>query len=442
MLILAEPTKVVIPTKSSKGAITLLDLPKEILDMIANLLSERQLPELRLISKHAWLCLSDNFAKVKFAHLRHHFTEPSLQDLVHITSHPTFSKCVKSIEFSTARTKNPSNWRIVPGIPNPLPGEDCEFRQNGTHINMLVTVLENLKHNANHKVSLGVFDSFNHRMLSESKQTEHVLTLSKLLGHGYVKSYGEKNVLTGTNPYGTMFAVSRATEISGYSLQRISITSTVSSRTESALTRDRQSNVLLQRGTNQFKPNLTFKLVLVSPSIMGHYSMQNPYLALEVQTSASSHLSLESQNSAPEFGPFQEFTDVGYYLSGLSLAFTETKYQKFTLKNLQIRLPAVTWLSSRMMKQPFEDLDFSGVILGVKYDANSHKSLAITFLNHFKENHNIKTLRIANLVLVMDTLAARENDYQSLRLGAREIVAEGRGQVQSVLKDLIAQIST
>ncbi|KAG9658687.1 hypothetical protein KCU64_g4351, partial [Aureobasidium melanogenum] len=198
MLDLTEHPKVASSTKTPKPVITFLDLPPEILLMITALLDEKQLPVLRLISKQACSCLSDIFAKVHFAHLRHHLTEPSLHDLIQITSHAMFSTYVKSIEFSTARTKDPS-----PESSDPLLREDSEFRRAGHHVTMLVTVLENLSHHGNRKVSLGVFDRFYYRMVDELPTINSLPTQSTLLGHGYIKSYGVQNVLTCANPHGT-----------------------------------------------------------------------------------------------------------------------------------------------------------------------------------------------------------------------------------------------
>ncbi|KAG9520827.1 hypothetical protein KCV07_g4023, partial [Aureobasidium melanogenum] len=433
---LMKHTMVTSSIKSPKPVTTFLDLPQEILHMITTLLDEEQLPVLRLVSKQACYRLSDLFAKVHFAHLRHHLTETSLYDLIQITKHDMFSTCVKSIEFSTARTKYPSQ-----GSPNPLLGEDSEFRRAGHHITMLVTVLENLSHRGNHKVSLGVFDSFWYSRGGILRPIDTASDYSGTLGHGYTKSYGLKNVLTHANPHGTMFSISEATKISGYSLQRLSMTTTLRSRTQDNLIRD-SFNVLLIKGSNQFKSNLTFKYVVIGTFTTYRLSMQNPCLTIEVQTGLSSHLSLQGQNCASDLRNSRRVTNVGAFLRDLPLAFTDTNYQKVTLRDLQIRRECVTWLSSRTTQQPFEDLELFNMVVGVNNDADVHEPLAVTFLKHFKTSYSIKVLRISNFVVVPDIVAARQNgsETQPLRLAAEEIVAKGYNQVQGILDNLIAQI--
>lgn len=118
---------------------TFLDLPLEVLYMIVALLEEEQLPSLRVISRNASNRLSDIFAKVHFAHIRHHLTKPSLEDLIGIANHATFSKYVKSIEFSTMHIKDPSVEFGLPETLDDLQKKAVDFRKSGGCIAMLAS---------------------------------------------------------------------------------------------------------------------------------------------------------------------------------------------------------------------------------------------------------------------------------------------------------------
>ncbi|KAH0025642.1 hypothetical protein KCU78_g4658, partial [Aureobasidium melanogenum] len=438
---LTERAKVNLSMKSPKPAITFLDLPPEILHMITALLDEEQLPVLRLVSKQACSCLSDIFAKVHFAHLRHHLTEPSLHDLVQITSHAMFSTYVKSIEFSTARTKEPS-----PESSDPLLGEDSEFRRAGNHVTMLVTVLENLSQHGNRKVSLGIFDSFYYHMVDGAPTIYNIETRSTLLGHGYIKSYGVENVLTSANPRGTMFAISQAAKVTGYSLQRLSLTTVAHPQTQTdlmILITDDQANAFLIEGSNQFKSNLMLRYVVVDMFESDPRYIEAPRLTVEIQTGASSHLSLQGQTIALDEWVFGRAVCTGSCLNDLPSVFFDNRYQTVTLEDLHLKSQDLTSLCSKTMQRTVECLEISNMDVWVCEDLNDLGRT--TFLNHFKRRSNIKNFRISNLTVNTNYYVIHSGDRklpQPLILAAGEIVAEGHDQVQNVFDDLIAQILT
>lgn len=401
--------------------------------MIATLLDEEQLPALRILSKQACHHFSDIFAKVHFARLRHHFTESSLQDLVQFTNHAMFSKYVKSMEFSTARPKYPST-----GSPDSLHEEAREFRRAGRHITMLVTVLENLKHHGNHEVSLGVFDSSCYRMIDGIATIE-----STLVGHGYIKSYGIGKVLESVDQHGTMLAISEAAKISGYSLQRLSMTTAVRSSTQTKLITNDQANAFLVEGSNQFKSNLMLRCIVAGKFESKFRHIEAACLTVEVQTGASSHLSLQGQTIALDQWLFSRVQRTGDLLQRLPPLFFDNRYRTFTLKDLQLKSQGLTPLYSGTMQQTLKCLELSNVDVWISQDVNDMGP--VTFLNHLKRHSNIKNFRISNLTVNANFYVTQSGDRttpQPLRLAADEIVAEGYDKVQSVFDDLIAQVKT
>lgn len=408
--------------------------------MIAALLDEEQLPALRLVSKQTCHHLSDIFASVHFAHLHHHLTKPSLQDLIHITNHAMFSTYIKSIQFSTVCTESPSRW-----YSDFLLNEGDDFRRYGHHINMLTTALENLKHHGNYKVSLGVFDSLCKNQSSLLRATSKVPTYRAILGHGYVKSYGVSDVPTDADPDGAMFAIRQAATNSEYSLQKFSMTTSVNLFTQARLFVEDNAGLYVDEVSNQFKPNLTIKHVVVDMvPIKGRISIQAPCLTVEVQTSASSHLLLQGRTSELDELPSstsQIAFRVERFLCDLPLVFTDTRYKKLTLRNLQFNNHGVSWLCSTTKEQAFECLEVSNVDVCIYNDANDLGRSTFTFLNHFKRSGSIEKLKISNFVVDANFYVAHRTS-QPLRLATDEIVAEGYNQVQTVFDDLIAQIST
>ncbi|KAH0382456.1 hypothetical protein KCU92_g6229, partial [Aureobasidium melanogenum] len=347
-----------------------------------------------------------------------------------------FSTYVKSIEFSTARTKEPS-----PESSDPLLGEDSEFRRAGHHITMLVTVLENLSHHGNRKVSLGVSDSFCYRIVDELPTIGTLPSRSTLLGHGYIKSYGIDNGLTSANPRGTMFAISQAAKITGYSLQRLSLTTVARPRTQINLITDDQANAFLIEGSNQFKSNLMLRYVVVEILRSRPLCIEGPCLTVEVQTGALSHLSLQGQTIALDDWTFARVGRTGSSLHNLPSVFFDNRYQTFTLKDLQLKSQDLTSLGSKITQRTFECLEISNMDVWVDKDVNDLGPT--TFLKHFKRRSNIKNFRISNLTVNANFYVIHSGDRklpQSLRLAADEIVAEGHDQVQNVFDDLIAQI--
>ncbi|KAG9530517.1 hypothetical protein KCU93_g2683, partial [Aureobasidium melanogenum] len=91
-------------TKSNPHVSFMLRLPSEILLIIINLCEDGVLSKLRVVNKSLCNHATETFASVRFAHLRHHLTEKSLEDLISITSNDTFATHIKSIELSTARS--------------------------------------------------------------------------------------------------------------------------------------------------------------------------------------------------------------------------------------------------------------------------------------------------------------------------------------------------
>lgn len=416
-----------------KPATTFLDLPQEVLDMIATLLKDEQLPALRLTSKQACYSFSHIFAKVHFAHLHHHLTGSSLYDLFQITKHAMFSKYVKSVEFSTARPEFP-----IPRPPsessNILEQEASGFPCYGSNTDKLVAAIENLKHHGNRKVSLGVFDSLCRRKNDLVRAIGDSPTWHSTLGHGYVKSYGAETVLVGAAPYRTMSVISRAAKISGYSLEHLSITTTNRSLTKTKLiTRDLTR--LLKTKANQFKSELTFKYVVVKMvKTKKHHDIQRNCLTVEVQTDASSHLLLQGRPCRLDRRISRTRIErCSLSLDALPAVFTETKYRNLTLKDLQLDCDGLRWLDQRTDQQTFECLNISNIATWMDGEHADREYSTLTFLNHFKTNYKIKKLMFMNFYVHASF------GITPLRLAAEEVVAEGYDQVQSVFDDLIAQ---
>lgn len=408
--------------------------------MIATLLDEEQLPALRFLSKHACHRFSDIFAKFKFAYLHRNLEKTSLQNLVNITSHAVFSKYVRCIEFSTACIESPSP---LPDIPNSMHEEDSESGHPGRQIAMLVTVLENLKYHGNHSVSLGVFDNRCSYYENLLRAIDNIPTWRTTLGHGYIKnikSFHAREAPSELDLHQTMFAVREAARISEYSSQRLSFTTAVDSRTETDLITDDQENVFLIGGSNQFKSNLRLRYIVVGSF---QSNINAPCLTVEVQTGASSHLSLQGQNIALDHWIFARAARTGDLLHDLSSVFFDNRYKTFKLEDLQLNSQGLTSLCSRTMQQTFEYLEISNMDIWASRDP--YDLGPITFLNHFKRHFSIKNFRISNLIVNANfyvTLESGTTIPQPLRLAVDLIVAEGHDQVQNVFDDLIAQILT
>ncbi|KAG9530543.1 hypothetical protein KCU93_g2668, partial [Aureobasidium melanogenum] len=412
--------------KSPKAAKTFTDMPAEILREIAKLLNKRDMSNFRLASKEACAHTLDIFAKTNLAHLRHHLTEPSLRDLVRITEDNIFAAHVKSIEFSTARTKNPSRWYGWSKDPNPLDHEDIEFRQKGDQVGLLITVLQNLKLRGNDQVRLGVFDSICYDGISNIMPEDRISP--SIFGHGYMKSYGDEAVLLGADPYGTMFAISEAAKKADYSLQHLSITTPPKSPTQAQLMKDDRAKVFFIKGS--LKPNLT-----IAYTVLGTYDNE-PRFTVKVQTGSIKHLSLQGRAWSKAYLIHDRAKSTGQYLDPLNQIINDTKYQRLTLKDIQFECGGITLMRSWTMHQTFEDLDFSGVTVNLENDLDLDVPLAVTFLKHFKTRYSIKRLKICDFTVARGF----DEDTETLVLAKEEIVAEGYYEVQEVFDNLIAQV--
>ncbi|KAG9753426.1 hypothetical protein KCU73_g5892, partial [Aureobasidium melanogenum] len=243
-----------------------------------------------------------------------------------------------------------------------------------------------------------------------------------------------------------MFAISQAAKVTGYSLQRLSLTTVAHPQTQTdlmILITDDQANAFLIEGSNQFKSNLMLRYVVVDMFESEPLYIEAPCLTVEVQTGASSHFSLQGQTIALDEWIFARLGRTGRSLEKLSSVFFDNRYQTFTLKDLQLKSQDLTSLCSKTTQRTFECLDISNVDVWVDEDVNDLGPT--TFLNHFKRRSNIKNFRISNLTVNTNYYVVHSGDRklpQPLKLAADEIVAEGHDQVQNVFDDLIAQILT
>ncbi|KAH0361743.1 hypothetical protein KCU65_g8533, partial [Aureobasidium melanogenum] len=442
MLNSTEHVNIASSTESAivKSAITLLDLPQEILNMIAMLLDEEQLPALRVLSKHACHHFSDIFAKFKFGYLHRNLTRTSLQNLINITNHAVFSKYVKSIEISTACIKSPSN---LPRTRNAVRQEDSESRQSGVQTAMLVTALKNLKHHGNHSVSLGVFDNHCSYDTNLLRAIDNIPTWDTTSGHGYIKSFGVRKVLPDVNLNQTMFAVREAARLSEYFSQRFSFTTAVKSRMETNLITDDQTDVFLIKGLNRFKSNLLLRYILVQSFSSNPGSVDAPCLTVEVQTGASSHLSLQGQTIALDKWIFARAAHTGRLIQDLPSIFFDNEYRTLIVKDMQLKNQGLQSLCSRTSQHTFECLEISNVDTWISKDLNDPGP--ITFLKHFRRRSNIEKFRISKLIVNANFYVFHEGDMtipQPLILATDTIVAEGHDQVQSAFDHLITKILT
>lgn len=327
--------------------------------MIVALLNKEQLPALRRLCKKAPNRLSDIFAKVHFAHIRHHLTKQSLEDLISITNHATFGKHVKSIKLSTMHIKIPSGEFGLPDSLSESHDEAIKFRKSGKSVAMLTSALGNLQLHGNHKVSLGVFD--NHR--SRNYFALDPCTHAESLGHGYIKSYGPGEVLTDVDPCETMFAISEAAKNTRYSLQRLSITTNINTPTSNNLFIHDDAKVLLREGSNQFKSNLTLKHVVsdMFESRSKSLYVEAACLTVEVKTGESSHLSLQGQVIKLDQWKFARVRRTGESLLGLPSVFFDTRYETLTLKDLQLSSRGMTSLCSKTLQKTFKCLEISNM---------------------------------------------------------------------------------
>ncbi|KAH0354451.1 hypothetical protein KCU81_g1514, partial [Aureobasidium melanogenum] len=432
---LTEHVNIASSSESPKSAITFLNLPPEILRMVAALLDKEQLPSFRLISKQIWYHCSDIFAKVHFAHLHHHLMKPSLEDLILITRNPMFSTCIKSIQFSTARNGIQSQES-----QSLLDEQNSEFCWAGHHITMLTTALVNLQSHGNHKVSLGVFDSLCEDTTDLLRAFNNVSPRLIILGHGYVKAYGVENVPAAADPKGTMLAVSEAAILSGYSLNRLSLTTADHSSSQTVLIKEDHACVLHVKGASCFKSDLTLKHVVKDVvRTKSHLPVKVHCLSVEVQTGTVSHLSLQGQASEIDDRKlYRAALRLGDLLRQLPPVFIKTEYRKLTLKDMLLIHQGLRILCLRTMKQNFECLEIRNVNVWIGRDVNDLRASAFTFLNHFKKSFDIRHLKISNLI-VHGGFRISHQYPQPLTLASEEIIAEGYDQVQGAFDDLIAQ---
>lgn len=369
-----------------KMAATFSSMPPEILREIAKLLDKDGMPKFRLLTKKTWAHTLDVFAETNFAHLRHHFTEASLQDLVYITQDDIFATHIRSIEFSTARINNPRRWIGWPKS-NPLHDEDIDFRRSGRQVAMLTTVLENLKRRKNHEVSLGVFDSICYHTIDKTLPQERIVP--SIFGHGYQKSYGVEAVPLKADPYGTMFAISQAAKNADYSLQHLTVTTPYNSPTQTELLETDDSQVLFVKDSNRFKPDLTF-----TNTVIGAYENSHR-LTVKVQTGAINHLSLQGRAWSRVYLIHDRAKSTKQYLKPLSRLFTGTEFQKLTFKDMQFEYSGLASMHAKIMQQTFEDLELLDVAVNLENDVGLIEPLAVTFLKHYKRRYNIKSLKIS-----------------------------------------------
>ncbi|KAG9530523.1 hypothetical protein KCU93_g2685, partial [Aureobasidium melanogenum] len=418
---LIEPPSTIADTTKSIAYRSLTNLPLELLLIIVNHCKDGDLGTLRAVCKSLCASLTPTFAQLKFADLRHHLTEESLQDLNSITSHATFGPCVKSIAFSTARLE--LNWygpdRSQQGV---LAKKIEKWHQTGEHVNMLANSLGHLKQHGRLDVFLGVFDCLaDPDGLSGS-------TIPWIRGHGYAKIFDRvPRVCDGR---GTMLAISQAAKRSEYPLRRFSmLVPTHSHAFNEAVQRDK-AQIFFADGSTHLKTDLSLKIV------MYEFISALPLLTSEIKTGTINHLSLTGiLLPLDEWRGRCEFIESA--ICNLCHFSKNTAWQAIVIKNLTFQYFAADLLLEWLFHQNLEYLELSKIILDDAYGDSQDGNLAANFLNHFKMHCNVKNLKVSSLTWVHKR---GSEESRHLKLAEQQIVAEGQRQVQKVFDDLIAQV--
>ncbi|KAH0375494.1 hypothetical protein KCU92_g10164, partial [Aureobasidium melanogenum] len=418
-------------TQSNPHVSFILNLPSEILLNIISLCEDGDLSKLRMVNKSLCNHATETFASVRFAHLRHHLTEKSLEDLISITSNDTFATHVKSIELSTARSTRTPPWSYQELSEFSLKmNEKGDYLRSGSHIRLLSQAMLNLKRHNRLEVVLGVFDS--------SRNTSVIQKINSPQGHGYLDAFGGRSH-TGIAPQSTMYAIAQAAKNANYPLSRLSMYARDCSHTiRDLLLSDRARVLYVDDYDPEDDESYRVKSNRVESGLsltIARHTRDSREPIMTTQVSTHSHSRLATEGKTMYLNPRQQRFHIARCLEGLNHLANGTSYHEVVLKNLALYWDGVDEILSWKFDETLELLELSEIVIGDDdlYLDTGEGHNAKKFLERFRDQGTkIKSLKISNFI------ATRDGD--KLELAGEEVVAQGREEVQSTFNDMIARI--